>query len=124
MTTVMFYPERTNPPRTGPIAFDSITLKPGTNTNINVEALRSHPDFDQYLVWDAIKIIEPKETISLDAPQPTILELAKLNVDEATKVVEGCHDIPQLDQWLAVEQRVTLRRVINDRIAAIKGGKE
>ncbi|PHJ59591.1 hypothetical protein VF14_08955 [Nostoc linckia z18] len=125
MATIILRPEKSFPPRNGPVCFDSLTLRPGSNLNISddiVEQLRSHPDFPQYERWGAIEIISPKTEINPNAPQPS--ELSTMNVEEAEKVIENCADVAKLEAWLASESRVTVRRAINRRIAAIKGGNE
>ncbi|MCC5636317.1 hypothetical protein LC593_10695 [Nostoc sp. CHAB 5844] len=125
MATIILRPEKSFPPRNGPVCFDTLTLKPGSNLNVSdeaVEGLRSHPDFPQYERWGAIEIISPKTEINPNTPQPS--ELSTMNVDEAEKVIEGCPDIAKLESWLTPESRITVRRAINRRITAIKGGNE
>jgi hypothetical protein len=125
MATVILRPEKSFPPRNSNLCFDTLTLKPGSNLNISdeaVERLRSHPDFPQYERWGAIEIIAPKSEINPNAPQPS--ELSTMNVDEAEKAIEGCHDIAKLEGWLINESRVTIRRAINRRIGAIREGNE
>lgn len=125
MTTVIFRPEKCYPPRKAAIWFDALMLRPGSNLNLSdfqVGKLRSHPDFPKYQEWGAIEIVEPKTEIDLEEKPKSLL--STMNVDNAIKTIEGCHDIAQLEAWLVNEARVTIRRAINIRITEIRGGNE
>lgn len=125
MSTVVFRPEKCYPPRKSAIWFDSLMLRPGSNLNFSdqqVAKLRSHPDFSKYEQWGAIEIVEPKAEVDLEEKPKSLL--STMNVDNAIKTIEGCHDVGQLESWLVNEARVTIRRAINTRITEIKGGNE
>lgn len=135
MTTVIFKPQKTFPPRNSNITFSrskhgkggedfSLTLKPGANTGFSdteISQLRSHPDFPQYEQWGALEIVEAKATVDLS---PQLSEIALLSEDKAISVIENTSDAAQLAEWLKLEQRLNIRRSINTRIANIKKGKE
>lgn len=125
MPKIILRPDKCFPPRNSAICFDTLTLKPGSNLDISdeaVEKLRSHPDFAQYERWGAIEIISPKAEINPSLKQPS--ELGNMSADEAVALIEECHDLAKLSAWLQHETRITVRRAIQRRITAIKGGKE
>lgn len=125
MSTVIFRPDKCYPPRKAAIWFDSLCLKPGTNLNTSeaqVAKLRSHPDFPKYENWGAIEIVGAKSVVDLE--EKPVSPLSTMNVDQAEKTIENCHEVTQLEAWLVNESRVTVRRAINRRITEIKGGNE
>lgn len=63
---VIFDPKKTTPPRTGPVLFDRIQLKPGANelSDSALDTLKSHPDFDTYVKSKAVVLND-------DKPEPT-----------------------------------------------------
>lgn len=124
MAIAIFRPEQCYPPRKAAVWFDFLMLKPGSNypSDEEIAQLRSHPDFPQYEKWGAIEIIEEKAEVELEAKPKSAL--SNLNVENALKTIEVCHEISQLESWLENEARVTIRRAINTRIGEIKGGIE
>lgn len=121
---VIHYPYKCFPPRAGATCFDLIMLRPGTNhlESSEIEALKAHTDYPQYEKWGAIEILGAKPKINPKEQVPS--ELSKLNVDEAEKLIENCHDAAKLESWLTNESRVTLRQAINRRVGQIKSGNE
>jgi hypothetical protein len=122
MKLVLFRPEKLNPPRRGEQYYDRLRLDPGTNkrSDDEVKKLQAHPDYDQHRAWGAIDVIEEKATV----PKKTTVEsgLDKLSEEDAQKVIEAAFDIPQLEGYLATEQRKPIVNLLNRRITELKKG--
>lgn len=126
MPEVLFYPQRCFPPSASTHMFDRIALNPGRNllSEEVIAQLQSHPSYPKYETWKAIEVVRNAPTeIELGVATPTS-SLSELSVEDAEKLVEFSRDVSELEGWLAVEKRTTLRRAINKRITAIKGGNE
>lgn len=124
MPEVLFYPQRCYPPSNATHMFDRLGLAPGRNvlSETQIAQLKSHPSYPRYETWKAIDFIgEAPQTIELEGSTPS---LSGMSVEDAEKLVELSHDVSELEGWLKLESRVTLRRAINKRITAIKGGNE
>ncbi|MEO1208291.1 MAG: hypothetical protein AAFX78_01995 [Cyanobacteria bacterium J06638_20] len=72
MNTVIFDPRKEQPPRDGAVAFDKVSLNPGTNslTDEQLRTLKGHPDLPSYEQTGAVTFPEAKSS----APKKTSLK--------------------------------------------------
>ena len=111
------------------ISFDWIQLVPGINHQLTaeqVEKLIAHPDLPRY-IGKGIKIHEAESVPVVEEIDPTAnadhADLSAFPVDKTDDIILATHDLAAIERWLAVEKRVTVRRQLQNRIEAIKGGR-
>jgi hypothetical protein len=125
-TAILFAPDKCVPASYCAHWFDAIRIDPGVNhyDDGTLDRLQSHPDYDRYVKWGAIKPVASSETVDLTAATTEELSLAAYSVDAAQELIAAAHDVTLLETWLASETRKTLRRDLNARITQIKSGNE
>lgn len=133
MKTILYRPNRENPPRGGDRFFDvSVKVKDGYNfqyipfTNgINQvsdehwEQIKSSDIGKQLIEWKALEEVEDKVEVT---PPPTN-ELSTLSVEGAEKIIEQTSDVKLLQQWAEQDRRKSVINAANLRIKAIKEGR-
>ena len=114
----------------GKLSFDGILLIPGINHQLSqeqVDLILSHPDFSRYL-GKGLKVYESEQVPVKEVVEPAantgLADLTDFTVDQVDEVIQATHDAPTIEKWLAIEKRVTVRRQLQNRLEAIKGGRE
>jgi hypothetical protein len=131
-SVVIYNPTLHRPKRAGVLKLDSLTLYPGRAnylSHVEIQKLKAHPDFPRLREWGALKLTEsenPEEPLDdPDAPEPSPEPPADLSGYDvrgkdgevgADDVVAATVDVALLQQWLAAEPRVTLKRLLQERI--------
>jgi hypothetical protein len=133
MTSVVIYnPTLHRPKRSGVLKLDSLAIYPGKPNYLSdsqVRQLKAHPDFPRLKEWGALKLTEsdnpaePLDDPSIPEPSPEPpADLSGYDVRGkdgevgADDVVAATVDVALLQQWLAAESRVTLKRILQERI--------
>ncbi|MEM8602633.1 MAG: hypothetical protein AAGF24_02195 [Cyanobacteria bacterium P01_H01_bin.121] len=127
MNTVNLRSQNLPSPTNGIQCFDSIYLKPGNNflSDSDLKKLLAHPDAQRFMKLNAIEVVQPQgDSEGLVESNPELQSLVNYTVEQAEPVIEQEHSVEVLEAWLAAEQRVTVQRLINTRITAIKEGRQ
>lgn len=114
----------------GKLSFDHILLVPGINYQLSaeeVDKVLSHPDLPRYIgkglkVYDSANA--PAKEVVDPAANSDLADLTAFPVDQVDEIIQATHDAGVIEKWLAVEKRKTVRQQLNNRLEAIKGGRE
>lgn len=127
MTLVNYRPEQENPPREGGLAFvldgDIIRIEPGVNRNIAPDTwrrLQPHPLVEQLIRIGAIDVVEAEPEL-VTAVDPTT-DITGLAYTVVCGLVERCHDLTLLREWMEKDQRIKVRNAIARRLRQIENG--
>lgn len=126
---IKLHADRTFPPYLKGVKFNGILVLPGLNTDIsdaNTDLLLSNSDFQSLVDLNAVELIQPEAVAEVVDPalNSELPNLGAFGIDQTDDIIAATNDAEILKKWLEQEKRVTVRRQLNHRIDAIKGGRE
>lgn len=124
MPTVIFFPDKDNPPRRGPISYGTFCqLKRGRNevNQETIEKLKTFHSFNERIEHGAIQVADPKMKENMKE-----VDVSSSKADDILKVIPHEFDANKLEKMALAEakgrKRVTVLNAINTQISQIKSG--
>ena len=99
----------------------TLTLLPGQNivAKDQFEKLKTHPDYQTYLGWEALEIIEASELNKVESPD----SLLSYSLADQKRIIALCMDRLILQKYLGETRNPIVKSQIQLRITSVEQGR-